>query len=528
MSASQHDSWLDSHPTDGSNERLSLALQAGRLGYWEMDPITRQLHASDIFKANWGRKPGDSFDYEALKAALHPDDLEMHETMVNRAIDSRGDLDVEYRNIWPDGTTHWLRVRGHAVYDKAGKPVRMAGISLDITDRKRIEENLREETRTLEVLNTVGAAIAGNLDLEKIVQTVTDAATELSGAQFGAFFYNVINERGESYTLYSISGVPREAFSKFPMPRNTAIFNPTFTGTGILRSDNILKHRNYGKSDPHFGMPKGHLPVVSYLAVPVVSRSGEVLGGLFFGHEREAVFNDRAERIVAGIAAQAAIAIDNARLFQAAQRELAERRRVEAHQELLLAELNHRVKNTLAIVMSIATQTLRHTDTAEAFRAGFETRIISLSEAHNLLTDSNWEGARLRAIIERVLVPYRGTGTPQYEMTGDDVRVGPRGAVALVMAFNELATNAAKYGALSTPNGRVDISWSVTVQPDPRLVIRWTESGGPTVKPPSRKGFGTRLIKGLSQDAAGTVEMDFAKTGLVCTFDMPLPSENTA
>ena len=113
---------------------------------------------------------------------------------------------------------------------------------------------------------------------------VTDAGVELSHAQFGAFFYNVIKEDGEAYTLYTLSGAPREAFEKFPMPRNTAIFEPTFRGRGPVRSDDILADPRYGKSAPYHGMPEGHLPVRSYLAVPVVSRSGEVLGGLFFGH----------------------------------------------------------------------------------------------------------------------------------------------------------------------------------------------------------------------------------------------------
>jgi signal transduction histidine kinase/DNA-binding response OmpR family regulator len=186
--------------------------------------------------------------------------------------------------------------------------------------RRRAVDLAREETRTLEILNETGAAVAAELDLDRLVQTVTDAAVELTGAHFGAFFYNVIDASGEAYTLYALSGVPREAFEKFPMPRNTAVFEPTFRGFGVVRSDNIREDARYGKSGPHFGMPRGHLPVCSYLAVPVVSRSGEVLGGLFFGHPEPAIFDERHERIVTGIAAQAAVAIDNARLYQASQR----------------------------------------------------------------------------------------------------------------------------------------------------------------------------------------------------------------
>ncbi|HYO77692.1 MAG TPA: GAF domain-containing protein, partial [Thermoanaerobaculia bacterium] len=162
---------------------------------------------------------------------------------------------------------------------------------------------------------------SAELDLSRIVQGVTDAATEMTNAQFGAFFYNVLDRDGGSYMLYSISGVPREAFERFPMPRNTEVFSPTFNGTTIVRSANIRKDPRYGHNAPHHGMPEGHLPVTSYLAVPVVSRSGEVLGGLFFGHAEEGVFTQNEEQIVEALAAQAAVAIDNARLYEALQRE---------------------------------------------------------------------------------------------------------------------------------------------------------------------------------------------------------------
>ena len=138
---------------------------------------------------------------------------------------------------------------------------------------------LREEARALEVLNRTGTALAAELDLGRLVQIVTDAGVELSGAEFGAFFYNVVRPDGEAYTLYTLSGAPREAFAAFPMPRNTQVFEPTFRGIGVLRSADILADPRYGKMAPYHGMPPGHLPVRSYLAVPVTSRTGEVLGG---------------------------------------------------------------------------------------------------------------------------------------------------------------------------------------------------------------------------------------------------------
>lgn len=504
---------------------LAAVLAAGRVGYWEHDLKTGTFRVSDEFKANWGLPPEAAFTTDVLRRNIYPDDETNRAAMIEQTLATGAPLDIEYRVIWPDGSVHWMNVRGTAQRDRKGRPAKLIGVSLDITDRKRAEETLRAETENLELLNKIGAALGGNLELEAIVQIVTDAATQLSGAQFGAFFYNMFDEQGESYTLYTISGVAREAFSKFPMPRNTEVFEPTFRGTGVVRSDDIRQDPRYGKNDPYFGMPKGHLPVVSYLAVPVTSRSGAVLGGLFFGHEKPGVFSERIERLIAGIAAQAAVAIDNANLLKSAQTELEERRRFESHQELLLAELNHRVKNTLAIVLSIATQTLRNSDSPEAFRQGFEARILALAEAHNLLTDGNWEGASLRAILERVLQPYRGSGaTTRYVLNGNrDVRVGPKTAVSLVMALNELATNAAKYGALSNNDGTVMVNWVVSDDPA-KVHLRWEETGGPPVVAPRRTGFGSRLIRALSNDAAAEVMMDFAPSGFVCTFDLPLRS----
>jgi signal transduction histidine kinase/CheY-like chemotaxis protein len=187
----------------------------------------------------------------------------------------------------------------------------------------------------------------------------------LVGAQFGAFFYNVINDKGESYMLYALSGVDRANFEKFPMPRNTAVFTPTFKGEGIVRSDDILLDPRYGKNDPHFGMPKGHLPVRSYLAVPVTSRSGEVIGGLFFGHPEQAKFREEHEELLTGIAGQAATAIDNARLFQSAERELSERRRAEAELLILNDTLEQRVRDEIS-ARSKAEEQLRQVQKMEA------------------------------------------------------------------------------------------------------------------------------------------------------------------
>ena len=215
------------------------------------------------------------------------------------------------------------------VRDAAGIIVGAAKIAHDVTEKRRVEKAFEEEARAREILYEVGHIVSAQNDLTQVVQTVTDAATELCGASFGAFFYNVVDQDHEAYWLYTLSGVPRDAFAQFPNPRSTAVFAPTFKGEGVVRSGNIKRDPRYGKNAPHSGMPAGHLPVCSYLAVPVISRTGEVLGGLFFGHPAENVFTERTEQLALGIAAQAAIAIDKARLFQGLQQELEARRKAE-------------------------------------------------------------------------------------------------------------------------------------------------------------------------------------------------------
>ncbi len=208
---------------------------------------------------------------------------------------------------------------------------------LDNSNRRKAEAALVKQSQRLETFNRIARTIAEDLNHQSVVQRVVDAGTEFSGAQFGAFFYNRVDHLGERYLLYALSGAPRSAFEKFSIPRNTPLFDPTFQGRGIIRSDDIRADPRYGKVAPHYGMPAGHLPVVSYLAVPVVSRSGAVIGGLFFGHAEPGVFTDEVEHVIEGVAAYAAVAVENARLFESAQKEIETRRRAEKHAQHFIA-----------------------------------------------------------------------------------------------------------------------------------------------------------------------------------------------
>ncbi|KQM21554.1 ATP-binding protein [Novosphingobium sp. Leaf2] len=313
-----------------SESRLRLATAAANIGTWDYDPVSGELRWDERCKAMFGLSPDAPITFDgSFLAGLHPDDRAFTENAVRLALDPSGDgsYDIHYRTIGlEDGVERYVSARGGAVFEN-GVAVRFIGTVIDITAAKEAEAALaaseaalREESRALETLNQTGERVAAELDLDTLVQSVVDAGRDLTGAQYGAFFYNQVDERGETYKLYSLSGAPMEAFRNFTTPRNTTLFGPTFNGEGIVRSGNITKDPRYGNNAPHWGMPKGHLKVLSYLAIPVVARSGEVIGALFFGHREADRFDTRSERLAAGLAAQAAIAIDNARLIKTANR----------------------------------------------------------------------------------------------------------------------------------------------------------------------------------------------------------------
>jgi PAS domain S-box-containing protein len=207
--------------------------------------------------------------------------------------------------------------------------------------------------------------------------------------------------------------------------------------------------------------------------------------------------------------------------------DVTERKAAERRQRLLIDELNHRVKNTLATVQSLASQSMRSAPTPQAFFEGFEGRLIALSKAHDQLTLHHWESAELRELLSASLAPYLDPAAERVVMRGGTIVLRPRAALTLAMAFHELTTNAAKYGALSASGGHVDIHWHRQNDADaaPRLRIEWQESGGPPVAEPQRRGFGTRLIEhGIVSDLGGHAELAFAPGGLRCTIDIPLDS----
>jgi PAS domain S-box-containing protein len=205
--------------------------------------------------------------------------------------------------------------------------------------------------------------------------------------------------------------------------------------------------------------------------------------------------------------------------------DITERKAAEQRQRLLMDELNHRVKNTLATVQSLATQTARGAATPAAFRERFEGRLIALSKAHDQLTMHHWESADLRELLTGSLAPYAGTTSDRVVLRGEDVVLRPRAVLTLAMAVHELTTNAAKYGALSVPSGRVEVRWRPVRAENGSscLQLEWIEQGGPNVVEPEQHGFGTKLIEGsIAAELAGATRLIFQPQGLRCEIMIPM------
>ncbi len=201
---------------------------------------------------------------------------------------------------------------------------------------------------------------------------------------------------------------------------------------------------------------------------------------------------------------------------------ISDRRMREQRHAMMLGELRHRVKNTLAVVQSLAAQTMRSAASLDEFGEAFGGRLQTLERAHVLLTAGDWQRADLVAVIENAVAPYRGMNPDRVTLTGPDARMRPNAALALTMMLHEIATNAAKYGALSLPGGTVTAEWSLDGIPDSRrLTLVWRERGGPPVVPPQRRGFGTTLIEfSAGHEFQGEAVVDYQPTGVVWRLDL--------
>jgi PAS domain S-box-containing protein len=439
-------------------EQLSAFISQATAGFAQVDLDGRFTLVNQRFCDITGRSVEELMQLR-LQDITHPDDLPRNLPLFERAVREGTPYTHEKRYIRPDGSIVWVNNSVAVIRRASGEPFGVLAVTLDVTERRRAEEALRKSEESLRLA--------------------------VEGAGMATWDVDPVTRRGHwSGTRFDILGLPRpkdlvgtvedwlqrihpqdRAEVETAVERCFADGDPFTIEYRILRADNqeeVWLHSYGNRIVPNPGEPPRFI-------------------GVSF--------------------------------------DITARKRSEQHQMLLINELNHRVKNTLAIVQAIAHQTFKMEAMSAELRQAFEGRLAALSSAHNLLTRQNWEGASIRQVIDEGMAAYRSGS--RVSVAGPDLPLAPKAAVSLAMAVHELATNAVKYGALSTDRGRIAIHWSVE---DGRLCWVWRESGGPAVTPPARRGFGSRMIeRGLAAELRGEARMDFAPDGLVCTLSSPLP-----
>jgi len=436
----------------------------------------------------------------------------------------------------------------------------------EVVRRARVEESLRDEKRVLEMVNRTGQALASTLDLATLLQAITDAGTELAGARFGAFFYNAQDQGGEGLQLYTLAGAARADMERLGKPRATEVFRPSFDGEGPVRSDDITRDPRYAAQGSG-GMPAGHLAIRSYLAVPVVSRAGRVLGGLLFGHPEPGVFTERTERILAGVAAQAAIAMDNARLYEVAQKSALERdallqseraARVEAERlshtkDEFLAMLAHELRNPLAPISSSASllsmqfrdePRIRQTSTIISRQVRHMSRLIDdlldVSRVTRGLVKLQPRVVDFRDIVTGALDqarPLVAEKEHQVALALPPAPVWVRGdQTRLVQSVANILNNAAKYTpkggliqlALEDGDGRMALTVSdngsgMPAELLPNVFDLFTQGARTLARSQGGLGLGLTLVKRLVELHGGEVSAHSEGVGLGSRFTLRLP-----
>jgi PAS domain S-box-containing protein len=515
----------------------------------------------------------------------------------------------------PDGTRVPFIPYPTPLHDADGRLAGAVNMLVDITERKAIEQSVQAQKRLFQTLNGVAKIVSRNLNLDRVVQTVTDIAVNVSGARFGAFFIASPDRHGEPRLVHALPS--REAFEKFRLSRG--LLDATLRQASPIRADDIRTDASHGAGTCASKTSGPDAPIASYLAIPVGSLDGPH-GALVLGHPQPGAFTDETEDVVAGIAAHAAIAIDNARLHESDRRlaaivetsadaigskdlngivrswnqgaerlfgytaeemigrpitvvipadrrneeeailehirrgervehyetvrvrkdgtlidislavspikdtegrtigaskiarDITERKQAQARQELLTREIHHRTKNLFAVVDAVVLRSFAGKRTVEEAEAAVRHRLHSLAQTHVMLLGKEWQGADLGEIVRTEMTPYAGRVT----IEGPPILLNTQATQNFALALHELATNAAKYGALANHAGQVLITWSASpLNGQSRFRFRWEERGGPPVSEPKRRGFGSTVLEQVMAEYFDTPpEIAFAPSGV--------------
>ncbi len=570
-----------------TNTQLNLALTAASMTAWRFNPQSGLVELSQNAASVLELNPEDTIqDASQGFALIHPDDVEQHRAKVDQALASNGRYLSHYRHIH-DGRVVWFEEHAQAIVDPDTRNTELIGITANITEEKVVEEALRASERELAAIfaasdvgmaqsdpvsrrllrvNAAMSAITGYSTDELLSMTVDDLNHPDDNAQHQSawrkldseFGYSVERRYGRkdgSTVWVQMAGNLIEDVEQKPLRTATIAFDVT---ARKLATEALETSERFSRS----------VLEASPDCVKVMASTGELefmntLGkiqleiddfNLWVGSQWSSHWPEETRQTVV-------TALDAARSgketrFEAfcptdkgtakwwdvvvtpvldargqcirivsVSRDITERKQNEHHQALLMNELNHRVKNTLATIQSMASQTLRTSPSLAEAKTRFDARLMSLSKAHDVLTQEKWDSAPLADIVKRAVMPYDGLKHDNFVMSGPDVRLSAQMALAFAMVLHELCTNAVKYGALSNDKGKVTISWNVLEREKLKRVLkfRWAEKGGPPVIAPATRGFGTKLIeRSLASDLGGNVKITFAKKGVNCVISASL------
>lgn len=445
---------------------VEMAEEVAGVGHWRRDSKTGAADWSDELFRIYGLAPsGGAPDEETVISRVHPDDRATVAGDLQAAHRQGKPFARDVRIVRPDGEVRHVMSRASAERGPDGEVSAVFGVLMDVTEAKRAEQVLRESEERYRLLAVNVTDIIAQVDLAGVITFITPACERLTGfvpeELIGTRILDRIHPDDAPDILATI-----------------AAFVAAGPDAAPITIQYRVRHR-----DGHWVWIEGR-PRILFDA------EGQPMS------------------------------------LQDAVRDISERRAAEERQTLMVHELNHRVKNTLATVQSMAMHTQKSAETPAEFADAFNARLMALSHSHDLLTQNSWSGAWLRELVTEHLKPYQNANGARFDLAGPDVRVTPKTAVALGMALGELATNAAKYGALSVGQGRVSVGWELQTAAGSRcLRLVWREYGGPPVRPPTRRGFGSRLIeRGLSQELGGSAHLAFRSCGASCEIEFPIAS----
>ncbi len=558
-----------------SEERLRFVAERAEAGYWHWEIEPDRLEWSPLCKQLFGIPPGEPMSHARFLAALHPEDRERTDLAVRSCLESGRSYDIEYRTLLPNGTVRWIHAKGNATFEQ-GRAVRMAGIALDITRRKKAEAALRESKQRLEglVQSAMDAIIA--IDERQRIVLFNPAAEKMFGCpasealgssidrfipkpfrqahrehvrmfgetgaasrQMCAFgSYSGLRQNGEAFPVEgSISQLQagreklftvilrdttqrkraEEATARLAAivtSSSDAIVSKSLDGTVTSWNEGAARLFGY-RAEEMIGQPIRRL-------IPAARQSKEnlILARIASGEEVKPYETVRLHKD--GEPIDVAVTVSPIRDASGAVigvskivRDITERKRHEEHAELLMREVNHRAKNMLAVVQSVARQTAA--TNPDDFIARFGHRIQALSASQDLLVQNKWKGVDMAALVQSQLAHFQDLIGARIELRGAPLSVSASAAQTIGMALHELSTNAGKYGALSNGEGRLEIGWGLerSEGAEQAFVMSWREQGGPPVKPPARRGFGSTVIQRIvSKSLDAEVDLDFAAEGL--------------